>query len=174
MQNHPTYTDAVTSIQRYLRRIAESEPTRALLIVPVDGIYDTQTRNALSEFQRLRGLPVTGIVDKLTWDTLFIEYRALVDQKDTRISPDLFPAVPIDYETDFGENSAFILMLQFLLDELRIAYDTLPIFEQSGTFDMDTSLAVKEFQRINLLPVTGRVNRRTWNAIARAYNIYAR
>ena len=65
-------------------------------------------------------------------------------------------------------------MLQFVLDEIRLVYDTLPNFEMNGTYDADTALAVKEFQRIHGLPITGRVDRSTWNEMANIYNQYAR
>ena len=65
-------------------------------------------------------------------------------------------------------------MLQFTLDEIRLAYDTLPTFEMNGIYDDNTAMAVKEFQRINGLPVTGKVDRATWNEIASTYNQYAR
>ena len=172
--DNPTYSTAVANIQRYLRRIAPSTVDRELFSVPVDGIYGSRTRDAISEFQRITGLPATGVVNKATWDSLFGEYQRITLENDQRISPDFFPAIPPDYETDIGERSSFVTILQLILDELRISYDTLPPFAQNGIFDTDTSLAVKEFQRIHLLPQTGRVNRRTWNAMSEAFNIYAR
>lgn len=171
---HANYNTAVENLQRYLRKLADNGEPREIFAVPIDGIYDTKTREAVAEFQRTRGLPVTGTANKITWDALFVEYSHLLHERDRRVYPDLFPKDPPDYETDFGEKSAFISVLQFLLDELRAAYGTLPEFEMNGSYDGDTSLAVKEFQRINLLPVTGRVNRSTWNAISEAYNRYVR
>ena len=174
MTDHPTYSDAVVNLQRYLRRLVIFDEEQNILLVPIDGIFGERTKEALIEYQRTRGLPVTGRAEKLTWDTLFTEYERDIRINDRRTFPDLFPASPGNYQTEFGDESAFIKFLQFILDELRISYDSLPPFEQSGIFDGDTSLAVKEFQRIHLLPVTGRVNRDTWNAISDAYNAYAR
>ena len=174
MTDHPNYNDAVANLQRYLRRLVVFDEYKDINLVPIDGIFEEQTREALKEYQRTRGLPITGKAEKLTWDTLFAEYVADMRKNNRRAFPDIFPASPENYQTEFGEESAFIKFLQFILDELRISYDSLPPFEQSGIFDMDTSLAVKEFQRISLLPMTGRVNRDTWNYISDAYNAYAR
>ena len=175
MTDHPTYTTAVRNLQRYLRAHADgSEGSEVFAAVPIDGIYDTATEAAVSEFQKIKGLPVTGIVDRATSDALFLDYL-LITAPDRRMThPDFFPAIPENYVTDFGEKSSFISVLQFTLDEIRLGYDTFPAFEMSGIYDADTSLAVKEFQRIHSLPMTGRVDRRTWNEIALAYNSYAR
>lgn len=172
--DHPTYETAVRNLQRYLRRLSEEGDGNGMFSVPIDGIFDTQTEAAVSEFQRTRRLPVTGRADRVTWDTLFREYEILVRENDTRIYADFFPSAPPNYQTEFGEQSPFISLLQFVLDELRVSYDTLPQFEMSGTFDGDTSLAVKEFQRIHSLPITGRVNLNTWNRLSDAYNRHVR
>ena len=160
--------NAVKNIQRYLRTLS-AEQNRKIFSVPIDGIYDSVTREAVAEFQRLYSLPVTGTVDKITFDLLFLEHQRILRNNEKEY-PEFFPAVPIGYVTEFGEKSYFIALLQFILDELRVSYDTIPFFDRSGEFDMDTSLAIKEFQRLSSLPVTGKVNRETWNSLARAYN----
>ena len=35
---------------------------------------DETTYNAIKEFQKGFGLPVTGLVDRLTWDTIYDYY----------------------------------------------------------------------------------------------------
>ncbi len=57
--------DNVRTIQNQLNRI--SDAYSAIPKVAVDGSYGTQTANAVSEFQRIFNLPVTGIVDLATW-----------------------------------------------------------------------------------------------------------
>ena len=174
MTNHPTYDTAVRNLQRYLRRLSQNGEGDGVFSVPIDGIYGSQTARAISEFQRTRGLAVTGRADRITWDMLFDEYEKLVREKDTRIFADFFPSLPAEYVTEFGEVSSFISLLQFVLDELRISYDTLPSFDMTGTFDRDTSLAVKEFQRIHGITMTGKVDINTWNRLSDAYNRYVR
>ncbi len=163
-----TEREAIENLQRYLRRLSYEENN--LLPIPVDGIFDTRTREALSEFQRMMGLPVTGIADKVTWDTLFAEYDRLRFEEDRRVSPDLFPSYPPNYETQLGEGGAFIYVLQLLLNELKIIYDTLPLLALTGILDTDTSRSIKEFQRIHGIEQSGQVNRNTWNRIAEEYN----
>ena len=171
MMNSMTYSDAVSNLQRYLRRIELEEKYSSA--VPIDGIYGSATRSAVSLFQRRNGIPVTGIVNKETWDAIFSQYERLIRERDTRLYPDPFPKTPENHETELGERSAFVSLLQFILNELINSYDTLPSFNSSGVFDDETSLAVKEIQRIHALPITGRVDLNTWNAIVNAYNRYA-
>ncbi len=171
MPTYRTERDAVRNLQRYLRRLSFEE--NDLLPIPIDGIFDTRTREAVEEFQRMMALPVTGVADRRTWELLFAEYERLGREADRRISPDLFPRTPLDYETTAGESHAFITLLQFMLNELNLFYETLPLLELTGTMDAPTSSAVREFQRISRLPMTGQVNRNTWNRLSEEYNQYA-
>lgn len=52
-------------MQEQLNAIAQSYP--ALPKIAVDGIYGEDTQNAVREFQKVFGLPVTGVVDYPTW-----------------------------------------------------------------------------------------------------------
>lgn len=61
----PTPNADVMELQRLLRQ-AGFLPANFI----VSGIYDQTTQNAVREFQRVNGLPVTGIVDAATWQAL--------------------------------------------------------------------------------------------------------
>ena len=61
--------DAIRNLQTYLRaqmRVDEYAPA-----VPIDGIFDTQTKDALIYFQNQNGLEPTGIADRATWELLY-------------------------------------------------------------------------------------------------------
>lgn len=45
----------------------------------VDGVYGNRTRNAVRGFQLEHGLPATGLVDEITWATVFAANSAPVD-----------------------------------------------------------------------------------------------
>ncbi len=55
----------VRQMQEQLNRIAQTYP--ALPALTADGIYGERTRQAVADFQRVFGLPVTGVVDYPTW-----------------------------------------------------------------------------------------------------------
>ena len=55
----------IRSLQTMLRTLAHADET-LLKLVP-DGIYGPNTVQAVREFQRQNGLPVTGETDNTTW-----------------------------------------------------------------------------------------------------------
>lgn len=57
--------EKVRQMQQQLNRIAQNYP--ALPTLAVDGIYGSNTANAVRIFQRIFGLPQTGVVDYPTW-----------------------------------------------------------------------------------------------------------
>ena len=63
----------IRSLQTMLRIIAEDDP-RLPTLVP-DGIYGPTTMNSVTAFQRLYGLPVTGVTDNATWDQIVKIYE---------------------------------------------------------------------------------------------------
>ncbi len=67
--------DKVHMLQEQLARIAQNYP--AIPVPAADGIYGTQTANAVREFQSIFGLPETGIVDYRTWYKISSIYVAV-------------------------------------------------------------------------------------------------
>ena len=65
----------VRTIQRQLNRIAQNYP--AIPVISVDGIYGQGTVNAVKTFQRIFGLPQSGIVDFPTWYSISNIYVAV-------------------------------------------------------------------------------------------------
>lgn len=57
--------EPVRVTQTYLNRISQNYP--AIPKTAVDGVFGPKTKAAVSEFQRIFSLPVTGIVDFATW-----------------------------------------------------------------------------------------------------------
>ncbi len=160
----------IMNLQRYLRRLAEEENNIAA--PPMDGIFDDRTEEALLEFQRMTALEPTGRADRETWDALFAEYQRLSNEQDRSVPIDFFPTSPDPYVTVSGERFAFITLLQFMLGELTLVYDTFDPPEQTGIYDEQTAEAVAEFQRIQRIPVTGLVDRHTWNRLSEEYKNY--
>lgn len=57
--------EKVRQIQEELQRISRSYP--AIPTITPDGIFGSATREAVETFQRVFGLPVTGVIDYRTW-----------------------------------------------------------------------------------------------------------
>ena len=66
----------VTDLQTYLNLIAKNIPE--IPEIPVTGYYGDQTENAVSIFQRLYGIEVSGAVGPVTWYQIAREYDSLV------------------------------------------------------------------------------------------------
>lgn len=162
--------DAILNLQRYLRTISfvDSRITR----VPLDGLFDSDTQKAVSEYQRTRGLTETGLVDKNTWDSIYDEYRIITQERDRTPTVNFFPVAPENYEAVLGEESTFITLVQFILRELSVIYDDFPEIEINGIFDKPTEEAVKIFQLASNLEPTGRIDLLTWNRMGRDFANY--
>ena len=163
----PYETQAIFNLQRYLRQLSRFDP--AIPTVDEDGIFGEETRRSLEAFQQRYGLPVTGTADPETWAMLFNEYLASVE---TYTRPDpvyIFPRHPADYSVGRGDENVYVAVIQLLLRDIIILYgedaEQLPI---DGIFGETTEQAVRDFQRIQRLPEDGRVDRITWNRLARA------
>ena len=163
-------TEAIRNLQRYLLQLSFFEPD--IPPVPRDGVWESATEDALRAFQRTRGLPVTGQADPLTWDTLYAAY--LKNLADTGRPEPLyvFPHQPNQYSVGLGDEGALIYAIQYLLRERMIEYG-LQEEEQilNQIYDASTESWVRQFQKIHGLPVTGRVDKATWNELVRASNV---
>lgn len=157
-------TQAILNLQRYLRQLSRFDP--AIPIVDEDGIFGEETRASLSAFQKKYGLPITGIADLTTWTRLFNAYLADVEAR-TRPDPIyIFPRTPPDYSVGRGDQNLLVELIQQLLRDIAIYYgqdgDRLPV---DGKFGEQTEQAIRDFQRVQSLPQTGRVDRITWNRL---------
>ena len=147
-------------LQRMLRALAESD-------VRESGQYDEATREAVRRFQRMRGYPATGIADRRTWEEMSRLYR---EREADAMIEGIRPFVGRERRIYPRERSDLVMILQLILNELRIRYDGFGPIPLSGIYDELTEEAVREFQRINLLPTDGITDARTWNRMARQYN----
>lgn len=157
-QERQFYNQPIRSLQTMLRTISlfNDEYER---IIP-DGIYGPETQNAISTFQRNRGLPVTGITDRRTWEEIVRQYDEAVVS--------LSPAQPVDFgmrnELPYsrGDHSARVKMAQCMLCWIADRYACVCPPNDSGTMDEMMVNSVSEFQNLNALPVTGKLDKTTW------------
>ena len=155
---------AISELQRFLRRL-EKEKT-GLPLVAIDGVYDMRTRNAVMDAQRNSGLPMTGTVDLATWNAIYGEYIRLGEEI-LGIFP--FPITPENNEITEDTVGDLVIILKLMLRELSLDYD-FDALDTVGIYDAATSNAVRDFQKVNGLPETGRTDVKTWNLLTRAYN----
>lgn len=115
--------EKVTDIQRRLRLIGYN-----LGPAEIDGIYGAETENAVRKFQQDRGLVVTGVMDRETWQEL------------------------VDAGYKIGERMLYLKYPPFRGDDVRtlqLWLKTLGFypFNENGIFCKKTHRALLEFQR---------------------------
>lgn len=159
----------IRSLQTMLRVIAEDD-NRMPTLVP-DGIYGPSTMNAVTSFQRLYNLPVTGVTDQATWENIVDAYEpALV-----RVSK----AEPIEIIIEpggayrIGDSNAYIYLLQSLLIQLSNDNPSIKKPDHNGVFDTPTSEALAAFQFLAGLPATGELDKITWKYLVKQFGLSA-
>lgn len=168
MAQRPNEAQAIKNLQRYLRQLSYDEVS--IKPPPVDGIFESDTRDALMQFQALKELPQTGVADAITWELLYAAYRASLASNSPPRTVALFPRSPVGYILSRDMSGILITALQYMLGELALNYEELNGVTVNGEFDKQTERAVLAFQRHHALRPTGTVDKDTWNAIADRYN----
>ena len=169
--NYSTQKDAVFNLQRYLRQLSYSHSN--IPSPPTDGIFGEVTQSSLEAFQREYGLPVSGVADRATFERLYEEYLASLELYSPPLSLGLFPRTPDGYYVSVGDEFFLVSVIQLLLNELSIIYDSFIPLVINGIFDDATQANVSDFQVKNQLRADGRVDKATWNRLVEAYEQYA-
>lgn len=160
--------EAIRNLQRYLRQLSYVNPN--IPAPPIDGIYDTATREAVIAFQREERLPPTGVVDTATWELLFKRYEESLRREGAPVPLAQFPRISPGYALREGDENFLVRLVQYALGELDLIYEGFDDVPQTGIYDAKTMDAVRSFQRRHGLAETGEVDRATWDALATTYN----
>lgn len=159
----------IRSLQTMLRVLAEGDPAQPSVIP--DGIYGTQTMQAVTVFQRNHGLPATGVADQATWDSIQSEYEPAMIR--------LGPAEPLELVIEpgqiyrRGDRDPDLYIIQAVLLVLSQLYESVSPPSQSGVLDEPTSLSIETFQEMSGLPQTGEIDKITWMHLAIQYPLAA-
>lgn len=159
----------IRSLQTMLRVIAEQDPSHETLIP--DGIYGPATVSAVATFQRKHGLPVTGITDQDTWDTIHAHYvPALIHITEAEPLNIILNANQVIRR---GERHPHLYLIQGMLMLLSEVYGSVGKPSMSGLLDEMTADSIASFQSLNGLPMTGHLDKRTWKHLALHYPLAA-
>jgi peptidoglycan hydrolase-like protein with peptidoglycan-binding domain len=159
----------IRSLQTMLRVIAEDDE-RLPTVVP-DGIYGQPTLTAVTAFQRLYGLPVTGITNQETWEKIVqIFDEALIRIGKTEPLEIIFEPGQV-FRT--GDSSPYLFVVQGVLQALALEYPTIEAPISSGNLDQATAEALRQFQLLAALPASGELDRKTWKHLSRHFTLFA-
>ncbi|MBR2912342.1 MAG: peptidoglycan-binding protein [Oscillospiraceae bacterium] len=136
--------------------------------IEITGFYDAQTESSVRSFQRVFGLPQTGIVDETTWNDLYRAYLGIVESVPVNVegAPVLYPGTILRE----GMTSEYVRILQEYLSYIHETIPEIPMVSNTGYFGPVTRSAVLAFQRYAGIPETGVVGAATWDAIAGLYS----
>ena len=149
---------AIMQIQRILRdlELLDNEYSS----VPISGVYENETREAVSDFQGKYGIEQTGIVDYETWKLLHSIHESTrlerMGVRKVRLVPknEEFFIFPRD-------RNDILYVIQYMLSQVSPNYDEFGSIEFTGVYDEPTELAIRAFQRKNLLDDTGVIDAMT-------------
>ena len=160
--------EPIRNLQHFLRHISYYYNT-VPAVIP-DGIFSTQTREAVVGFQDTFTLPVTGEVDFDTWSQIIFVYNELVELEEDSYIPQLFPSY--GFTINAGDSSADLMIIQAMLQTLTQYFSNLGTFTITGTHDEASINLIKNLQLLADLEPTGVIDKRTFNTIAALYDNY--
>ena len=155
----------VQSLQAMLRTIAlannDPDPPAE------NGVYGDATARAVAEFQRLHGLPETGVADGETFDAIVKEF----DRLSELVAPAQSCVVcfPGNLTVGPGQTHPHIYLAKAMLAALRQSIPGLRAMAGNGTLDADTGENLRMIQRCAGLPETGILDKPTWNRLCMLY-----
>lgn len=161
-----TYSNEMKTVQYYLAVIGYF--ISGLPEVEIDGYYGPETEEAIRQFQNYYGLPVTGRMDRETWNRVvrvYNEINASIPDTYYQGTGILFPGF-----MQLGMEGDGVRELQRYLIKIADVYPDIPATQETGYFGQLTLAAVNAFQQHFGLPVTGIVGPATWDVLVREYN----
>ena len=158
---------SIRDLQTALQTVSEEYPE--IERVNIDGIYGPETTRSVTQFQYRFGLEPSGTVDLDTWTHLFDLYSSIRTSRKNAIPLNIFPP---ETTLTFGSDGDAVWIVQIILRALGDRYENFGSIVPSGNYDAKTSDEIRRFQRIVLLPETGRVDKATWNSLARWYGAF--
>lgn len=157
----------VTTLQYYLSILAYFNG--ALQPVSRSGYFGPETVQAVERFQQFYGLTPNGIVDNNTWSAItkiYTDTVAALPEGYSGINAKLYPG----YFLTKGQRGENVRDLQTYLNYIGEIIPELPTLPATGYFGDQTEAAVKTFQQLYGLDISGAVGPVTWATIAKEYD----
>ena len=162
--NENERTESIKQVQRALRTLSKNGDD--IPEVKEDGIFGSETTEAVRAFQRNAGMNQTGVVDYRTWEKIMNETRASID----KITPPLPLSPFISDEASSAkpdEHTWSVYFAQLMLNVISVKYSGYDDVEINGTNSGATTEAFRQIQRIgNISTRDGTLDKKTWNTIA--------
>ncbi len=160
----------VALIQRRLNRISANYPAIPK-IYPADGVFGTETENAVRAFQEIFNLTADGIVGRATWYRILNIYTSVKRLADLGSEGITIDELQTGYRSELseGDSGNEVRIIQYLLRYVANFVGTVPTLTVDGDFGPGTVATVRAFQTTYGIPATGIVDLVTYNTL---YNVY--
>ncbi|USF28112.1 hypothetical protein N510_003071 [Firmicutes bacterium ASF500] len=156
----------VTVVQAMLNRIAQNYPAIPK-ISPVTGVFEEDTRSAVTTFQRIFNLDPDGVVGKATWYKMVYLYSGILQLAELVSQGQTFVTVEFQFSgpLEEGDSGPEVGILQYMLALLAQFDNSLSPMAVDGEFGPSTTQAVRTYQQLVGLTPNGYVDETTWNSI---------
>ena len=155
----------IQSLQHMLNHMARIIPT--LPRIAETGQFDEDTLEAVMIFQRDSRLPVTGIVDQLTWNAITSAYYLNLFQTGTPPSLSVFPfGTTVVRETEYAP---IIFVVQAMMSALSDKISNFEKNELNGVNNGGTAKNIRILQSLFSLPENATLDRPTWTVLSHLY-----
>ena len=163
----------VELVQRRLNRISANYPGIPK-IYPADGYFGPTTTDAVIEFQKVFGLAPDGIVGPATYNQILFIYNAVKKLYEITSEGLSISELGTQYLTELFEGASGdgVRTIQYFLDYIALFVPTVNSVTLDGAYGPSTAEAVRSFQRTYSLPVTGKVDRETYDRMESVYNSF--
>ncbi len=137
---------AVREIQKYLYFLSDAEKNE-IPRIPVDGIFDFETKNAVMAFQKTKDLPQTGTVDFQTHTLLYEAYEEMTADSNT---PDyIFGDGTLPFrEGDMNED---VRVMHIMINELSKEYSEIENVGTGAYFSSRTGDEIKKIRKLFIM-----------------------
>lgn len=135
---------AIKEIKKYLYTLSQSIYP-SIKRTTIDGIYDDETRDAVKDFQAIKGYPRTGVVDFKTFTALYNEYVLALDHNQQSLLTDG------NFPMSIGDMNEDVRLLHIYVNELAKIYTTIDNIGTSNYYSNETADAIEALSALFML-----------------------
>lgn len=160
----------VNRIQLWLNRVSRNYPAIPKIAYP-DGLFDTETEQAVIRFQEIFNLTPDGVVGNATWYRLYNIFTSVKRLSELDSEGVSLEGVSRQFRSELqqGDSGDSVRLIQYFLNLIAEFNNFIPTVTADGIYGSATAESVRTFQRSAGLEETGIVDRTTWDALYSRY-----
>lgn len=160
----------IYDLQQCLRRL--SYKFNDVSYIVENGSFDNETKQAVTDFQRIFGLAQTGEVDKMTFDKIYEEYDKMLAENRRPMKIDFF--VKSDKVLKRGDSGDDVMALQIMQNAVADKFDAMEKGNPDGIYRRWNEKNALVLQEVSGIEKTGKTDKKTWDTLVICYDIIAK